>query len=69
MEVKVYVVVTPEGQYLGVKLTRAAAQSIARYHAPARVILQSADKESLDDSPLPISASRPFRRTPCDELP
>jgi hypothetical protein len=46
-EVKVYVIQKANGELVGAKLTRAAAQSIARYHAPARVTPVIADKQSL----------------------
>ena len=46
-EVKIYVVQRANGELVGAKLTRAAAQSIARYYAPARVTPMVADKQTL----------------------
>ena len=48
-EVKVYIVQSPTGELLGAKLTREAAQSIARYHAPARVTMLVADKQLVGE--------------------
>jgi hypothetical protein len=43
-EVKTYVVQAEDGRLIGVKLTREAAQAIAKLHAPARVTMIVADK-------------------------
>ena len=42
-EVKVFIVQKANGELVGAKLTRGAAQSIARYYAPAKVMV--ADKQ------------------------
>jgi hypothetical protein len=44
-EVKVFIVQKANGELLGAKLTRGAAQSIARYYAPAKVTVMVADKQ------------------------
>jgi len=46
-EVKVFIIQKANGDLLGAKLTRGAAQSIARYHAPAKITVVMADKASL----------------------
>jgi hypothetical protein len=46
-EVKVFIVQKANGELLGAKLTRGAAQSVARYHAPAKITVVMADKTSL----------------------
>jgi len=43
-EVKIYVVQAEDGRLLSAKLTREAAQTIARLNAPARVTVMLADK-------------------------
>jgi hypothetical protein len=44
-EVKVYIVQSVAGKVLDAKLTREAAQSSARLHAPASVTVMVADKQ------------------------
>jgi RIO-like serine/threonine protein kinase len=51
-EVKVFVVQKADGELVAVKLTRAAAQSFAKYHAPAKITVCVADKDSLDARPI-----------------
>ncbi len=46
-EVKVFIVQKANGELVGAKLTRGAAQSIARYHAPAKITVVIADKAGL----------------------
>ncbi|MCA0246365.1 MAG: hypothetical protein LCH93_07080 [Proteobacteria bacterium] len=46
-EVKVFIVQKANGELVGAKLTRGAAQSVARYHAPAKITVVMADKTSL----------------------
>ena len=46
-EVRTYVIQKADGELVGVKLTREAAQSIARYYAPAKVTVVVADKETF----------------------
>lgn len=46
-EVKVFIVQRANGELVGAKLTRGAAQSIARYHAPAKITVVMADKAGL----------------------
>lgn len=43
--VKIYIVQKPDGALLAAKLTRAAAQAVAKRHAPAKVTMMVADKE------------------------
>lgn len=50
-EVKVFIVQKENGELLGAKLTREAAQSIARRHAPAKVTPMIADKHRASDMP------------------
>ncbi len=45
-EVKVFIVQRANGELVGAKLTRGAAQSVARYYAPARITVVMADKAS-----------------------
>lgn len=47
-EVKVYIVQDACGNIVGAKLTREAAQSVARLHAPAKVTPMRADKNPVD---------------------
>jgi len=46
-EVKVFVVQREDGEIVGAKLTRGAAQSVARYFAPAKVTPMIANKEGF----------------------
>lgn len=46
-EVVVYIVQAQNGDVLAAKLTRGAAQSFARYHAPAKISKMTADKMDL----------------------
>lgn len=48
-EVKVFIIQKENGELLGAKLTREAAQSIARRHAPAKVTPIIADKHAASD--------------------
>jgi hypothetical protein len=44
MEIKLYCITTPEDELLAVKLTRSAAQAVAKVFAPAKVVPMRADK-------------------------
>lgn len=55
-EVKVFIIQKENGELLGAKLTRGAAQSIARRHAPAKVTPLIADKQSAADMPPALGA-------------
>jgi len=44
--VKVFIVQKANGELVGAKLTRGAAQSVARHHAPAKITVVTADKTS-----------------------
>jgi hypothetical protein len=50
-EVKTYVIQAADGRLIGVKLTREAAQAIAKLHAPARVTMVLADKVVIGKTP------------------
>jgi hypothetical protein len=45
VQVKVYAIIDAEDRLLDLKLTRAAANSVARFYAPAKVVPITADKE------------------------
>ena len=48
MNIKLYIVTTPDDRFISAKLTREAAQSVARIYAPAKVQVYMADKLRLD---------------------
>ncbi|TAJ84573.1 hypothetical protein [Reyranella sp.] len=64
-EVKVFIIQKENGELLGAKLTREAAQSVARRHAPAKVTPLIADKQSAPDLSRALDAAT---TQACDRL-